>query len=90
MENGQVPYEMFRDMGEAYAVGLLMIYLLVAAQFKSYKVPLVIMEPIPMIGGFFIIDDPIFGGDYFFNLWRAGFYCFDTVGYLGDLLCGNV
>jgi multidrug efflux pump subunit AcrB len=35
-------------MGAAYAVGLLMIYLLVVAQFHSYKVPLVIMAPIPL------------------------------------------
>jgi len=44
----QVTYETFRDMGAAYAVGLLMIYLLVVAQFHSYKVPLVIMAPIPL------------------------------------------
>ncbi len=44
----QITYETFRDMGAAYAVGLLMIYLLVVAQFKSYKVPLVIMAPIPL------------------------------------------
>ncbi len=44
----QVTYETFRDMGAAYAVGLLMIYLLVVAQFQSYKIPLVIMAPIPL------------------------------------------
>jgi multidrug efflux pump subunit AcrB len=44
----QVTYETFRDMGAAYAVGLLMIYLLVVAQFHSYKIPLVIMAPIPL------------------------------------------
>ncbi len=44
----QITYETFRDMGAAYAVGLLMIYLLVVAQFHSYKVPLVIMAPIPL------------------------------------------
>ncbi|MBS3935446.1 MAG: efflux RND transporter permease subunit [Sulfuritalea sp.] len=43
----QVTYETFRDMGAAYAVGLILIYLLVVAQFKSYLVPLVIMAPIP-------------------------------------------
>ena len=40
-------YETFRDMGIAYSVGLLLIYLLVVAQFRSYLVPLVIMAPIP-------------------------------------------
>jgi multidrug efflux pump subunit AcrB len=44
----QVTYETFRDMGIAYGVGLLLIYLLVVAQFRSYLVPLVIMAPIPL------------------------------------------
>jgi len=44
----QITYETFRDMGIAYSVGLLMIYLLVVAQFGSYRVPLVIMSPIPL------------------------------------------
>jgi len=44
----QVTYETFRDMGLAYAVGLILIYLLVVAQFRSYRVPLVIMAPIPL------------------------------------------
>ena len=44
----QITYETFRDMGIAYSVGLLLIYLLVVAQFKSYVVPLVIMAPIPL------------------------------------------
>jgi len=44
----QVTYETFRDMGLAYAVGLMLIYILVVAQFKSYLTPLVIMAPIPL------------------------------------------
>jgi multidrug efflux pump subunit AcrB len=44
----QITYETFRDMGAAYAVGLILIYLLVVAQFKSYLTPLVIMAPIPL------------------------------------------
>jgi multidrug efflux pump subunit AcrB len=44
----QVTYETFRDMGLAYGVGLVLIYLLVVAQFRSYLVPLVIMAPIPL------------------------------------------
>ena len=35
-------------MGLAYAVGLILIYLLVVAQFGSYLTPLVIMAPIPL------------------------------------------
>jgi multidrug efflux pump subunit AcrB len=44
----QVTYETFRDMGIAYGVGLVLIYLLVVAQFRSYLVPLIIMAPIPL------------------------------------------
>ena len=44
----QITYETFRDMGIAYAAGLVLIYLLVVAQFRSYLVPLVIMAPIPL------------------------------------------
>ncbi len=44
----QVTYETFRDMGIAYGVGMILIYLLVVAQFRSYLVPLIIMAPIPL------------------------------------------
>lgn len=44
----QITYETFRDMGIAYSVGLLLIYLLVVAQFRSYIIPLIIMAPIPL------------------------------------------
>jgi multidrug efflux pump subunit AcrB len=44
----QITYETFRDMGAAYGVGLILIYLLVVAQFRSYVAPLVIMAPIPL------------------------------------------
>jgi multidrug efflux pump subunit AcrB len=44
----QITYDTFRDMGAAYAVGLVLIYLLVVGQFRSYTTPLVIMAPIPL------------------------------------------
>ena len=44
----QITFETFRDMGLAYSVGLILIYLLVVGQFKSYVVPLIIMAPIPL------------------------------------------
>jgi multidrug efflux pump subunit AcrB len=44
----QITYETFRDMGIAYGVGMILIYLLVVAQFHSYLAPLVIMAPIPL------------------------------------------
>ncbi len=44
----QITYETFRDMGIAYGVGMILIYLLIVAQFRSYLVPLIIMAPIPL------------------------------------------
>ncbi|SIO96363.1 efflux RND transporter permease subunit [Vibrio spartinae] len=44
----KITYETFRDMGIAYAVGMILIYLLVVAHFKSYLTPLIIMSPIPL------------------------------------------
>ena len=44
----QITYETFRDMGIAYSVGLILIYLLVVAHFRSYLLPLIIMAPIPL------------------------------------------
>jgi len=44
----QVTWETFRDMGLAYAVGLVLIYVLVVAEFGSFLTPLVIMAPIPL------------------------------------------
>ena len=44
----QITYETFRDMGIAYALGMILIYLLVVAYFRDYVVPLVIMAPIPL------------------------------------------
>ncbi len=44
----RITYETFRDMGIAYSVGLILIYLLVVGQFRSYALPLIIMAPIPL------------------------------------------
>ncbi len=44
----QITYETFRDMGIAYSIGLILIYFLVVAQFRSYLLPLIIMAPIPL------------------------------------------
>ncbi len=44
----QITYETFRDMGIAYSVGLILIFLLIVAHFHSYFVPLIIMAPIPL------------------------------------------
>ena len=44
----QVTIEVFRDLGLAFAIVLLLIYVLVVGWFQSFKVPLVIMAPIPL------------------------------------------
>ena len=44
----QITYEVFRDMGIAFAVVMLLVYLLVVAWFKSFITPLIIMAPIPL------------------------------------------
>jgi multidrug efflux pump subunit AcrB len=44
----EITYVTFRDMGAAFAVALLGIYLLVVAQFGSFRLPLVILVPVPL------------------------------------------
>jgi multidrug efflux pump subunit AcrB len=44
----EVTWVTFRDMGAAFLVALLGIYILVVAQFGSFKLPLVILTPIPL------------------------------------------
>jgi len=44
----QVTIEVFRDLGLAFAVVLVLIYVLVVGWFQSFSVPLVIMAPIPL------------------------------------------
>ncbi|MDE2582729.1 MAG: efflux RND transporter permease subunit [Rhodospirillales bacterium] len=44
----EITYVTFRDMGAAFMVAILGIYILVVAQFGSFKVPLMILTPIPL------------------------------------------
>ncbi len=44
----EVTYVTFRDMGAAFGVAILAIYVLVVAQFGSFRLPLVILTPIPL------------------------------------------
>jgi multidrug efflux pump subunit AcrB len=44
----EITYVTFRDMGAAFGVAILAIYLLIVAEFRSFTVPLVIMTPIPL------------------------------------------
>jgi len=43
-----VTYETFRDMGLAFGVALLIIYMLVVWEFKNFIIPLIVMAPIPL------------------------------------------
>ncbi|MGB7729748.1 MAG: efflux RND transporter permease subunit [Candidatus Acidiferrum sp.] len=43
-----ITYEVFRDLGLAFAAVLVLIYILVVGWFQSFKTPLVIMAPIPL------------------------------------------
>ena len=44
----EITYVTFRDMGAAFMIAILGIYILVVAQFGSFKVPLMILTPIPL------------------------------------------
>ncbi|WP_225026837.1 efflux RND transporter permease subunit [Xinfangfangia pollutisoli] len=44
----EVTWVTFRDMGAAFGIALLGIYILVVAQFGSFRLPLVILTPIPL------------------------------------------
>jgi len=44
----QITYETFRDMGAAFIVALILIYLLIVGQFQSFIIPMIIMAPIPL------------------------------------------
>lgn len=43
-----ITYEVFRDLGIAFAAVLILIYVMVVGWFKSFTIPLVIMAPIPL------------------------------------------
>ena len=44
----EITWVTFRDMGAAFLVALLGIYILVVAQFRSFRLPLVILTPVPL------------------------------------------
>ena len=64
-----VTYETFRDMGAAFMVALLLIYILVVWEFGNFHIPLVIMAPIPLtllgiIPAHFIVFELGLGGEF--------------------------
>ena len=44
----QITFEVFRDLGTAFAVVLVIIYLLIIGWFQSFKTPLIMMIAIPL------------------------------------------
>ena len=60
----EVTYVTFRDMGAAFAVAILAIYVLVVAQFGSFRVPLVILTPIPLTLIGIVIGHWLFGAPF--------------------------
>jgi multidrug efflux pump subunit AcrB len=60
----EVTYVTFRDMGAAFIVALLGIYILVVAQFGSFKLPLVILTPVPLTLIGIVIGHWIFGAPF--------------------------
>jgi multidrug efflux pump subunit AcrB len=44
----EITYVTFRDMGLAFGVALVGIYILVVAQFGTFRVPLIILTPVPL------------------------------------------
>ena len=44
----EITYVTFRDMGMAFGVALIAIYILVVAQFGTFRTPLVILTPVPL------------------------------------------
>lgn len=67
-----ITYEVFRDLGAAFAAVMILIYILVVGWFRSFIVPLVIMAPIPisLIG---ILPGHYLTGAYFTATSMIGF-----------------
>jgi multidrug efflux pump subunit AcrB len=57
----EITWVTFRDMGGAFMVALLGIYIIVVAQFRSFKLPLVILTPIPLTLVGIVIGHMLFG-----------------------------
>jgi multidrug efflux pump subunit AcrB len=67
-----ITYEVFRDLGAAFAAVMILIYIMVVGWFRSFLVPLIIMAPIPisLIG---IVPGHYLTGAYFTATSMIGF-----------------
>jgi multidrug efflux pump subunit AcrB len=64
-----VTFETFRDMGAAFAVALVLIYILVVWEFGNFRIPALIMAPIPLtllgiIPAHFVFFQMGWGGEF--------------------------
>ncbi len=60
----EITWVTFRDMGAAFLVALLGIYVLVVAQFRSFRLPLVILTPIPLTLVGIVLGHMLFGAPF--------------------------
>jgi len=60
----EITWVTFRDMGAAFMVALLGIYVLVVGQFGNFKIPLVILTPIPLTLVGIVIGHMLFGAPF--------------------------
>ncbi|MCW3837433.1 efflux RND transporter permease subunit [Sphingomonas canadensis] len=60
----EITWVTFRDMGAAFGAALLGIYFLVVAQFRSFRLPLVILTPIPLTLVGIVIGHMLFGAPF--------------------------
>ena len=60
----EITYVTFRDMGAAFMVAIVAIYILVVAQFGSFKLPLVILTPIPLTLIGIVLGHWLFGAPF--------------------------
>lgn len=60
----EITWVTFRDMGSAFMVALLGIYVLVVGQFGNFKIPLVILTPVPLTLIGIVIGHMLFGAPF--------------------------
>jgi multidrug efflux pump subunit AcrB len=60
----EITYVTFRDMGAAFMVAIVGIYILVVAQFGSFKLPLVVLTPIPLTLIGIVVGHWLFGAPF--------------------------
>jgi multidrug efflux pump subunit AcrB len=70
----QITYEVFRDLGVAFLVVILIIYMLIVGWFQNFTVPIIMLAAIPLslIG---IVIRALDNGSLFYCNFHDWFYC---------------